>query len=996
VSRWQQIEILFQEVLERPPSEREEYLRRSCLDDPDLYDAVMSLTAHDTGQIDQDAWAAAAAAELIAGSPTLDQGDHVGPYEIVSFIAAGGMGSVYRARDQRMDRDVAIKVGFKAFTDRFAQEVRASAALNHPNVCHVYDVGPNYLVMELVDGVTLEERLRTGRMPRRDALDIAAQVARALRVAHDNGVIHCDLKPGNIKITSGGTVKVLDFGLAKMFDLRPSGATGPASGAGGARSAGTAPGADPADSSTITASALTAGMILGTAAYMSPEQVTGQPADRRSDVWAFGCVLFEMFTGTRAFRGKGTWETLASVLQSEPDWSLLPNDVPTAVQVLIRRCLAKDRAQGVTDISVAQFVLADPEGLTRPVDGSLPTAPVRPVSWKSIAGIGAAVLLTAIIARATVWQWRSQAAAPTVVRFVLDLSRQDEAQANTGRQIMAISPDGTRIVYETIGLGTRLYVRSISDFEAHGIPGSEGQGVHSPAFSPDGRSVVFFSRGTLKRTPLGEGTSVTLCAAESPFGITWDVSGIILGQGRKGIVRCPPNGGPAEQLATVRPDELAHAPQLLPDGEHLLFTVVKAGLSPIPNWDRAQIVVQSLKSGERKTVIDGGSDGRYVSTGHLLYAVGGVILAVPFDLVQLQPIGSAVPVVEGVSRARGTGTGMANIAISPSGTLVYVPGPATPAADMGQLAVADRTGLVTPLKLASGPWVHVRASRDGKQLVLDSDDGKEAIVWIYDMAATSSIRRLTLPLEGQNRFPIWSPDGHRVVFQSDREGDLALFAQQTSGTGAVERLTKPEKGEAHVPGSWSRDGKHLAFTVVKEGRYSLWMLSLPERTTAPFGHVTSAEPIEPVFSPDGRWIAYASGPTSNEGSTAPDRGVFIAPFPPTGERHQVPKQLVDFHPLWSADGRELFYTASMVSGQIAVVRVATQPVVTFGMPEQFPARVTADRLSNETRAYDILPDGRFIGLTSVLGTPNPQSSQGFQLRVVLNWFEELKQRVPVK
>jgi Tol biopolymer transport system component/tRNA A-37 threonylcarbamoyl transferase component Bud32 len=983
VSRWQQIESLFQEALERPPSEREEYLRRSCLHDPDLYDAVMSLTAHDPGQIDQDAWAAAAAAQLIAGSPTLDQGDRVGPYEIVSFIAAGGMGSVYRARDPRMDRDVAIKVCFKAFTDRFAREVRASAALNHPNVCHVYDVGPNYLVMELIDGATLEERLRTGRIPLREALDIAAQVARGLHIAHDHGVIHCDLKPGNIKITSDGTVKVLDFGLAKMLDPLSSSATG------------TAVRPEREDSSTITASALTAGMILGTAAYMAPEQATGQPADRRSDIWAFGCVLFEIFSGTRAFSGKGTWDALASVLQSEPDWSLLPRDVPTAVQVLIRRCLAKDRAQRVTDISVAQFVLADPAGLTGSVDGALPMAPARRVWWKSIAGIGAAVLLTAIIVGAAASWWRSQAAAPTVVRFVLTLPRQNEALANTGRQIMAISPDGTRIVYETIGLGTRLYVRSISDFDAHGVPGSEGQGVHSPAFSPDGRSVVYFSRGTLKRTALGEGTSVTLCAAESPFGITWDASGIILGQGRKGIVRCSPNGGPAEQLATVRPDELAHAPQLLPDGEHLLFTVVKASLSPTTNWDRAQVVVQSLKSGERKTVIDAGSDGRYVSTGHLLYAVGGVILAVPFDLVQLQPIGRAVPVVEGVSRTRGTGTGMAHIAISPSGTLVYVPGPATPAADMGQLALADRTGLVTPLKLPPGPYVDVRASRDGKQLVLDSDDGKEAIVWIYDMAATSSIRRLTLPLEGQNRFSIWSPDGHRVVFQSDREGDLALFAQQTSGNGAVERLTKPENGEAHIPGSWSRDGKHLAFTVVKEGRYSLWMLSFPERTTAPFGHVTSAEPIEPVFSPDGRWIAYASGPTSNEGSAAPDRGVFIEPVPPTGARYQVPKQLVDFHPLWSADGRELFYTASMVSGQMAVARVATQPVVTFGTPEQFPARVTADRLSNEPRAYDVLPDGRFIGLTSVPGT-NPQSSQGFQLRVVLNWFEELKQRVPVK
>jgi len=983
VSRWQEIETLFQEALELPIAERESYLRTACAGDPSLYDAVASLMAHDSAETEQDHWAAAAAAHLVAGPPALDPGDELGPYRIKSFVAAGGMGAVYRATDPRMGRDVAIKVCFKAFTDRLAQEVRAVAALNHPNVCQVYDVGSNYLVMEFIDGPTLDERLKSGRLPIVEALDIAAQVARALRVAHDSGIIHCDLKPGNIKITSDRTVKVLDFGLAKMLGAVGS-SDGPASGVAAAGSQTASPARDAANPSTITRTA-TVGTYMGTAAYMSPEQVAGRPADKRGDIWAFGCVLFELLTGRRAFEGDDVWHTLANVADAEPDWTLLPGDVPPAVQVLARRCLTKDRAQAVTDISVAQFVLADPASLSS--SSGAPIAPIPPSRWKWFTALAAAAGLAGIVVGAVVWKLSESAHPLAVVRLALNLSRQEQPLTQTGRQILAISPDGTQVVYETTGTGTRLFVRSIRDFQVRGIAGSEGQGVHSPAFSPEGDSVVFYSRGALKRSALAGGSSVTVCAVDAPFGITWDTSGILVGQGSRGVFRCPSSAGPPQQLAAVKPDELAQLPQLLPDGDHLLFTIAPASFSP-SRWDRARIVVQSLKSGERKVLIDAGSNGRYLPTGHLLYSLAGVVLAIRFDPDRLQTSGRAVPVIEGVHRGRTLQAGITDLAVAASGTLVYVPGPTDPVVTANQLALADRTGVVTPMKLPPGPYVHVRASRDAKQLTLGTDDGKDAIVWVYGTNEASPIRRLTL--EGNNRFPVWSPDAQRVAFQSDREGDLGIFAQEIHGTNAVERLTRPEKGDAHLPGAWSPDGKHFLFTILRGDRYLLWMLSVEDKTIAPIGHVMSAEPIEPAFSPDGKWIAYAASPTSGDGSPSPDRGVYIEPFPPTGARYMAPKQLVDFHPLWAPDGHELFYTASMVAGQQVVVRVATRPVVAFGTPERFPSRVTDARVSNENRAFDILPDGRFIGFVNGSGDAEARSTGGLQLRVVVNWFEELK------
>jgi serine/threonine-protein kinase len=915
---------------------------------------------------------------------SLGPGTRLGPYEVIAQIGAGGMGEVYRARDTKLNRDVALKVlpeAFAADSDRlarFKREAQVLASLNDPHIAAIYgfeDSGSTHaLVLELVEGPTLADRIARGPLAVDEAIAIAKQIAEALEAAHEQGIIHRDLKPANIKVRDDGTVKVLDFGLAKAME--PASAISPMM----------------TNSPTITTPAMVTGVgtLLGTAAYMSPEQAKGRPADKRSDVWAFGCVLYEMLTGKRAFEGEDVSDTLANVLKGEPDWNVLPKSLPSAVHLLIRRCLTKDRQQRIADMAVAQFVIAEPVSFVAfdaPADSS-----ARRPRWVSSVILTGAIVLTAIVASVVAWRVKPQVG-QQVVRFSI-VSTKDDPLANAGRQLVAISPDGTQVVYATSGR-SRLFLRSLSTNEGHAIPGTEGRGVHSPAFSPDGHELVYFDNGTLKRVAVSGGAPVPVCAPFAPFGVTWDASGVIFGQGRRGIFRCSPNGGMPEQLITVRQDEFAHGPQLLPDGDHLLFTIAKADNTQT-QWDRAQIVVQSLKSGQRTLIVNNGSDGRYLPTGHLLYAVGGVAMAIAFDPDRLKTSGAAVSVISGVARARGAATGMSHMAVASSGTLVYVPGPPDPTVNLHQLALATQDGVVTALKVPPGPYTHVRASHDGKQLAVGSDDGKEASVWIYDLSETTAIRRLTL--EGRNRFPIWSPSNQqRIAFQSDRDGDFAIFTQLTNGTGPVERLTKPQKGERHFPGSWSTDGKHLAFTVEKEGEgYSLWILSLPDRKTTRFGQVSSIEPIEPVFSPDDRWIAYTSVSAESAGRAfTQNRGVFIEPFPWTGSRYQAPKLQIDFHPLWSADRRWLFYTRTAASGELTAVPVSLGPDVKFGTPDLIRATVTGDRLSNESRAFDVLPDGRFAGLTTVGGVSvgaNPE----LRLDFALNWFEELKQRVPSK
>ena len=431
----------------------------------------------------------------------------------------------------------------------------------------------------------------------------------------------------------------------------------------------------------------------------------------------------------------------------------------------------------------------------------------------------------------------------------------------------------------------RLYLRSMSELEARAIAGrpagptSTSSFVTSPVFSPDSQSVAFWSSAdqTLKKVVVGGGAAVTICRADQPFGVSWGTDGIVFGQPDKGIMRVSANGGTPEVLVGVKDGEQAYGPQILPGGETVLFTLATG--TAAERWDQAQIVTHSLRSGERKTLVDGGSDGRYVPTGHLVYAVGGIVFAVPMDLRRLEVTGGPVPIVEGVRRAN-TITGAAQFDFSSTGSLVYLPGPISATTVQSELALIDRKGGVELLKLPPGSYQHPRASPNGTQIAFATDDGKEAIVWIYDLGGTASMRQLTFG--GKNRFPIWSADGQRVAFQSDREGDLGIFWQRADGSGAAERLTKADQGTSHVPESWSPKDERFLFGVTKGSSVSLWTFSLLDKKATQFGDVQSQSPINAAFSPDGRWVAY----TVTEGAVT---GIYVQPFPATGAKYRCRK-----------------------------------------------------------------------------------------------------------
>jgi serine/threonine-protein kinase len=741
-----------------------------------------------------------------------------------------------------------------------------------------------------------------------------------------------------------------------------------------------------------------AGVILGTAAYMSPEQAKGFAADQRSDVFSFGCVLYEMLTGRQPFQGETVAEVLGAVLVAQPDLNSLPPNLNPRLPELVRRCLEKNpkrRWQAVGDLRVEfEVIAAAPRAVAAPAPLAVPLPPL----WKRAIPIAAmAAILATALTSVIWWTFRPSTPPATISRFSFTLP---EGQAftftNTGRQYVAFSPDGTEIAYVA---NRRIYLRSISDLEPRAIPGTAIiQGVTNPVFSPDGRFMAFFSFAddTLKKIAVGGGAAVTLCPANNPYGMSWGPDGIVFGQagtGGRGIMRVSPNGGKPELLVSVKGDELADSPQMLPGGQAVLFTLAKGAASD--RWDKAQIVVQSLKSGERKILVEGGSDARYIPTSHLVYALGGTLFALPFDERRLQVTGGPAPILEGVARAAApaANAGTAQFSVSNTGSLIYSPGPAGAtvlSSGSRVLGLADRKGDLDILKLPPSSYDHPRVSPDGKRVAFGTDDGKEAIVWIYDLAGTTSMRRLTFG--GRNRFPIWSADGQHVAFQSDREGDLGIFWQRADGTGAAERLTKADQGTSHVPESWAPDSKRFLFEVTKGSNVSLWAFSLDDDKKAmPFGGVQSGTPITAAFSPDGRWVVYHSDETGRD-------AIYVQPFPATGAKYQVPKNdpsQNDHHPVWSSDGRELFYIPAF--GALAAVSVTTQPSFAFGnavpVPRKFTGGNTNSAPSNE-REYDVTPDGKIIGPTLASAQTQTGTPTAPEIRVVLNWLEELKRLVP--
>ena len=632
-------------------------------------------------------------------------------------------------------------------------------------------------------------------------------------------------------------MKLLDFGLAKVVQpdlLRP---------------------ADVAATPTITSPSMVArDVLLGSAAYVSPEQARGLEADKRSDIWAFGTVLYEMLSGRRAFQGDDVAETLASVLRQDVDWAALPAPIPTPVRRVIERCLDRNVGQRLRDIGEARIVLEDPESLR------VVAQPVPPRSWSSrVMQIAAVAIVAAALGAVAAWSMRPLPI-PVVTRLTFNLP--DGATLFANRSVVAVSPDGTQVAYVT---PFGLYLRSMSSFDAHIIRGTENIfNITEPAFSPDGQSIVFHTSAdqTIRRISASGGAAATIAHTSYPYGLRWEAGGILFVQPgnaplsdvnvrEHGIMRLSADGGAPEMLITLKAGEVANGPQLLPGERHVLFTL--ATRTTPDRWDKATIVVQSLSSGQRTTLIEGGSDARYLPSGHVVYAVAGSLFAVAFDVDRLEVRGAPVSVVEGVRRADASSTGGAHYSVSGNGTLVYVAGLAVPRRD---IALTDRNGRSERLQLPPHLYEAPRISPDGTRIAVGTDDGTEAVIWTYRLSGATGLQRLTFG--GHNRFPVWSADGRRVAFQSDREGDRGIFWQRADGTGTAERLTTPEPDESHEPEAWSPTRDILLFSITKHPDVALWTWSLKDRKAAPFADVHSATRIGGVFRP------------TDDGSPTPD------------------------------------------------------------------------------------------------------------------------------
>jgi eukaryotic-like serine/threonine-protein kinase len=898
----------------------------------------------------------------------LSGGARLGPYEILSVLGTGGMGEVYRARDTKLNRDVAIKVLLPAVANdpdrlaRFRREAQVLASLNHPNIAAIYGLEDGgdvrALVMELVDGPTLADRIAKGPVPLDEALPIGKQIAEALEAAHEQGIMHRDLKPANIKVRDDGTVKVLDFGLAKAME--PVGSR-----------------VDVTQSPTITSPAMTqAGIILGTAAYMSPEQAKGRAVDKRSDLWAFGAVLFEMLTGRRAFGGEDVSDTLAHVLMKEPDWTALSPDTPAPIRKLLRRCLEKNRKQRLDSAADARLEIDD--ALTAPVESTASSPP----QWRQVIPVVLGVVLTAALASVAWWRFRPEAAPTIVTRFTFRLP-EGQRFTNLGRHGVALSPDGTHMAYVA---NQRLYLKAMWESEATPITGTMIGGVTSPVFSPDGQWIAYWSAqgtasslGSLNKMSISGGAAIKLCDVENPSGISWASDSLYFG-GSKGVQRVSDQGGSAPELIIpVKESEIAHGPQLLPGGRSVLFTLATA--TGPDRWDKAQIVVQTPGSTERKTLIRGGADARYIATGHLVYALGGALFAEPFDVRRLEALGGPISVVEGVGRSQSGQTGSAQVAVATTGALMYVPGPATMGPPGYYIALVDRNGAINRIKLPPRAYQAPRFSPSGQQLAYDIDDGPAANIWVYDLAGNHDPRQLTF--EGSNRFPIWTHDGQRLAFQSDREGDAGIFWQQADGnSGRPDRLTKAKPGEAHIPESWSRDGDTLLFSSrTRDGQFLLSAFTLHDKKIAPFDDVRSSAVLNSAFSPDGRWIAYAA-------QLAGASVVFVRPFPLTDVRYRIGEGI---NPFWAPDGKTLYFVSTPGSGVFSAVNITTEPSFAASPASSVPRPLITGGAPNLPRAYDVAPDNQqFVVLTGATANADPQ------IQFVLNWTEELKQRVRAK
>ena len=886
----------------------------------------------------------------------LSPGTTIGHYDVTSLLGEGGMGQVWQATDTQLNRQVALKIlpdAFAADPDRlarFEREAKVLASLNHPNIGSIYGLeeaaGVKALVLELVEGPTLADRIAQGPIPIDEALPIAKQIAEALEAAHERGVIHRDLKPANIKVKDDGLVKVLDFGLAKAFQPDAGDAS-----------------ASMSPTISLTAAATQMGMVIGTAAYMAPEQAKGLTVDKRADIWAYGAVLFEMLTGRKLFDAGDVSEMLASVLVKDPDISSIGSHVPAHIRSVVRQCLVKDPKERLRDIGDVRLAMKG----TFETTVSAPSAPVvvpqLQVWQRPLAALGI-VVVAVLLASLAVWSLMRPGPLPAdpVARFSVPLGA-EQAFTRGGRHLVALSRDGTQLVYQA---DQQLYLRRLDQLEATAIPGTQEPDGYSPFISPDGEWIGFYAGEELKKVAMSGGAAVTLGSVAAPYGASWGADDMILvGQGPDGIWRVPGTGGTPEVVIPVEDGEQAHGPQMLPGGEWVLFTLRPAGVN---FWNDAHIVVQSLVTAERVVLIEGGRDARYVETGHLVYALNGVVSAVAFDRDARQVLGGPVPLVEDVRGAVGA-TGAVHFSVARTGSLVYVPGSAA-GGDVVSLVWVGRDGDEERIPALLRAYDRPRVSPDGTRVAVDIADRDNTDVWIWDLAR-ETLTQLTFD-EGVDNFPLWTPDSARVVFRSSREGG-GLFWKAADGTGQVERL----KDGLARPYAWAADGR-----LIFDQAGDIGMLTMEgERTEEMLLNAEFGE-NHPALSPDGRWLAYVSGETGTP-------LIYVQPFPNIDDG--LWNVSLDFgrHPVWSPDGRELFYHRTT---DLMVAQIETEPTFSSRTPEPLFSLSGYGIGGPATgRRFDIAPNEvRFI--VRKLGTGDDADVNG--LIFVENWFEELKARVP--
>jgi len=906
----------------------------------------------------------------------LETGTRVGVYEVSEKIGEGGMGEVYRAHDTTLDRDVALKVlpeGFGADADRlarFQREAKVLASLNHTNIGHIYGIeeidSTHALVLELIEGPTLADRIAEGPIPVDETLDIARQIADALEVAHDQGIIHRDLKPANVKVRPDGTVKVLDFGLAKAV----TSTTGEISGSN-------------APTMSLTG-ATQMGMVVGTAAYMSPEQAKGKNVSRRTDVWAYGVVLYEMLSGKRAFVGEDVSDTLVAVFRDEPDRAALPKDLSPHVRQTLDICLRKDAKQRISDMSAVRLALDGAFGVAREEPGAVTETPSLQI-WQQPMFVAGLVVVSLVIGGLG---FGALAGSETVsdgavTRLPLSLGL-DESLSNTGRRAVAVSRNGRYITYSA---NNQIFLRAMDQMEAEPIRGTDGAGgSRASTFSPDNEWIAFHGDNSLKKVAVTGGAPVTLSAMAAPYGISWDRDDrILVGMGPAGVLEFPAAGGEGEVVIEVEGGEFAQSPQLLPGDEWVLFTLRPDAAN---TWSESQIVVESLVTKERRVLINGGTDGRYVSTGHIVYVQEGILLAVRFDIEAIEATPGPVPIIENVAMARGT-TGVAHYSVSDSGMLVYVSAFDLVTTDLESTLVrVSREGVEESITEIIGNAWYPRYSPDGSRIAFGIADGPgsggPADLWVLDVQRGTRTR---LTFGDNNRFyPVWSPDGTVLAYSEGAGATNRVLQTMADGSGGTETLL--DRDERQFPMDWSPDGSALAiYKATAETGRDLYILPLGGDAEPEEFLSTPFEDRGVSFSPNGQWLAYVSAEAGQD-------EIYVRPYPDPGGEIIVSNGGGQ-EAVWGPDGAELFYRNG---DEVMVVNVQTEGAFSATAPKLlFDGNFALDNAvgGGGNPNYDIAPDGESFVMVVADDPGQGANPIDVPITVVINWFEELTDRVPV-